>query len=863
MPFLIPLSDVRLADAPLVGWKAATLGELLAAGFPVPPGLCVTTDAFRLAVTDDLRPPAALVVALHDALAALADAATPLAVRSSATLEDLANRSFAGEYTTVLGVLGLDAVVAAVRAVWQSFDAEPNPPAPFPRREGGEVTPPFRGEGMGEGFGAEPTDAMAVLIQPLIAPECAGVAFSVDPVRQRRDRVVVNATWGQGVGVVEGSVSSDTYWLGRADLGIKDQQIVEKTEAIELRGHKLQRVAVAEEKRLVPCLPDPWAERVAQFALAAETTLRYRQDMEWAIAEGQLWVLQSRPLTGLSADLAAVPLFPVAWDQPEDSRRLWQRWEGDDGQPLLPLAEDALRVWEKSGDDGRHFAGHDWLYRGRYVAGHAYFTSLPNPLPAGDRRVRRAALNDLRVRLTQQGITAWEHIGPEMVRATERLAAFDPATADNAALAENLEDAMGVYRRHWSWHGPIMQADRTPFYRAYAALAGLDEEAAYQAGRALLDGEPTPLTRLIDDLYGLAVLAREQPCIAALVAAPPPDVRDHLACLPEAHNFLARLDAFLAVYGDRMGDGYGSQASLAMPTWRERPDTVLCLAAPWLDPALEPPAVARARAQAERDAHLDALVAACPDLDLVQRVQREYAFARRDAAFLEQHNHTIDQLSLGQLRRAALMAGQRLAEQGQLAARDDVFWLRFEEILAALCSVRAEPDGRPNSEQPQELRLRETIEQRQAQYAAWARLEAPAFLGLPDPRLAPRPPATPVAHPHHPPPATHHLTGQGASPGRRAGRARVVSSDVSLPSVAPGDILVAVNCGPRWTPLFPILGGLILDRGSVGQHAAATAREYGIPAVIATTEATRRIQDGDWVVVDGTRGVVELGGSGE
>ncbi len=706
---------------------------------------------------------------------------------------------------------------------------------------------------------------MAVLIQPLIAAECAGVCFSVDPVRRRRDLVVVNAAWGQGVGVVEGSVPSDTLWLRRADLGIETQQLADKSEAVELGEDGLQRRTVPEDQRLIPCLPDAWAERVAQFALAAETALGYRQDIEWAVAEGQVWVLQSRALTGLPPDRAAVPPFPVAWERPEDGRRLWKRWEGDTGGPLLPLAEDALRVWERSGDDGRHFAGHDWLYRGRYVNGHAYFTNLPNPLPRGDRRARRAALRDLQVRLAEQGVTAWEYIGPEMIRATERLAAFDPATADNAALAEHLEDALGVYRRHWSWHGPVMQADRTPFYRAYGALTGLDQAAAYQAGRALLDGEPTPLTRLIDELYGLAGLARDQPRLAALVAAPPPDVLDQLTCLPEAEAFLARLAAFLAVYGDRLGDGYGSQATLAMPTWRERPDEVLRLAAPWLDPALEPPAVARARAQAQRDAHLDALCAACPDPDLAQRVRQTYAFARRDAAFLEQHNHTIDQLSLGQLRRAALLAGQRLADQGQLAAPNDVFWLRFDEVLAALRGEDLPPgkDLTGFDEVPEGGNLSGLIAQRQAQHAAWANLEAPPFLGLPDPQLPARPLAAPAAPTHPPRPAAHLVTGLGASPGRRAGRARVVAPSVHLPNLAPGDILVGVNCGPRWTPLFPILGGLVLDQGAVGQHAVATAREYGVPAVIATGEATRRIQDGDWIVVDGTAGVVEVGAEAE
>jgi len=102
------------------------------------------------------------------------------------------------------------------------------------------------------------------------------------------------------------------------------------------------------------------------------------------------------------------------------------------------------------------------------------------------------------------------------------------------------------------------------------------------------------------------------------------------------------------------------------------------------------------------------------------------------------------------------------------------------------------------------------------------------------------------------------LLGQAASAGRKRGRARVVSDAVVLPDLEPGDVLVAENVGPRWTPLFPILGGLVLDGGALGQHAAATAREYGVPAVIGTGDATRRIPDGAWVTVDGGAGTVDL-----
>jgi pyruvate,water dikinase len=109
--------------------------------------------------------------------------------------------------------------------------------------------------------------------------------------------------------------------------------------------------------------------------------------------------------------------------------------------------------------------------------------------------------------------------------------------------------------------------------------------------------------------------------------------------------------------------------------------------------------------------------------------------------------------------------------------------------------------------------------------------------------------------PHRP---NGRLTGLGASPGLTRGRARLVSINVVLPDLAPGDILVAQNAGPLWTPFFPILGGLVLDQGTFSQHAAATAREYGIPAVIEAGDATRRIPDGAWLSIDGVLGTVEI-----
>ena len=862
--YVVRLKQVDRAGAPQVGTKAATLGTLLRAGFPVPPGLCLTTAAFRRALDQwrdpieavlhehdlrdpagaaaaaghidqllaDLAVPAAVMGAVGQALAAVAAPGAPLAVRSSATAEDTAQASFAGQYRSVLGVRGPDALQAAIVAVWRSF---------------------FRANALAARAahgGLDRDAAMGVLILPLVEAECAGVCLSVDPVQRRRDRAVITAAWGLGPGVVDGSVATDTAWVRREGstegFEVEEQRVVEQVAQIAPHPNGgLHQVPVPGDRRRAACLPASWLERVTQFCVAAEVLLGCPQDVEWAIAGGQVWVLQSRPITALPPEMARVPSFPVTWESEEERRMAWVRYPYPYWRHVLkPLEIDNARDRQAGSREGSLYTGGERSERYKVVNGRLYTCWAPTGQSAGDRRVRRAALADLAARLHRQGTTAWEHWGPEIVKATERLAAFEPDGATGPQLALHLEDARGAFRRHWAIHGSRLDVPRQPLYAAYAAVTGQAPPAVEEAVDRLLEGEETPHTRLIDGLYALACTARALPTVAALVADPPPDALDGLAALPEAATFCAQLQDFLRAFGDRTGVGYGSDATICFPTWREDPALVLRLVAPYLDPEVEPPAVARARAQARREATIDQVCGSRDDPQAVALLRRELAYGRRQAAVMEEHNHYIDQMMSGQLRRAIVAASHWLAAHGALAEAGDVFWLHYDEILTAL------REDTPRS-------LAGTIAARQAQHARWEALEPPPILGIPAARLPARPPlrdeVTPLDQEME-----DRIAGLGASPGRHRGRCRVVPPTVPLPDLSPGEVLVAENLGPRWTPLLPILGGLVLDGGDVGQHHAITAREYGVPAVVGTGNATRRIPDGAWVMVDGTAGIVEL-----
>jgi pyruvate,water dikinase len=270
------------------------------------------------------------------------------------------------------------------------------------------------------------------------------------------------------------------------------------------------------------------------------------------------------------------------------------------------------------------------------------------------------------------------------------------------------------------------------------------------------------------------------------------------------------------------------------------------------------------------------MCAAYGDETAVAEFQRQLTYARQSMVGLENHNHLIEQVAGGQLRLAVMAAAQWLMKQGVLADVEDVFWLTFVEIERAL-------RGNPPSPQPSPMRERESdslplhgggsgwgsaplhtaIKERRAAWEQWAKLVPPPILGIPEAVLPTRPPFADDVNVGEAEMRNGRLTGLGASPGLAEGRACVIAKGASLPDLEPGKILVAQNAGPLWTPYFPQLGGLILEEGSLGQHAAATAREYGIPAVINCHRATQLIEDGAWVKIDGAQGIVEMGSETE
>ena len=307
---LVFFDDERCADVALAGGKGASLARMTALGLPVPPGFVVPADTLEAALADtvaairavlargeegeDLATIAqearALVTAadsggafpaqVREAYARLGDGDgdVPVAVRSSATAEDSEAASFAGQQETYLHVRGAEAIVERVRDCWCSFFTER---ALFYRREKGSLS----------------DLGMAVVIQRMVQPDVSGVMFTMDPTKGRRDRMVVEAVFGLGEGVVSGQLTPDHYVLAR-DGKVKRTRLCAQPYAIvHDPGGGTREEPLPPERGEAPTLSEGDLARLARVGVDLEERLGGPQDIEWALQDGELYVLQSRPVT--------------------------------------------------------------------------------------------------------------------------------------------------------------------------------------------------------------------------------------------------------------------------------------------------------------------------------------------------------------------------------------------------------------------------------------------------------------------------------------------------------------------------------------------------------------------------------------
>lgn len=814
---VVPLGSVGREDIPLAGGKGANLGELVQAGFPVPPGFVISTQAYAgVAETFDIR-------GWHEAgdaesiRNALASAAVPaelrsriesayqdlgggqVAVRSSATAEDLPGAAFAGQQDTYLGVTGADAVVDAVRRCWASLWTD-------------------RAIAYRKRLGIGPADVrIAVVVQSLLDADAAGVLFTADPVTGNRSHTVIDGSPGLGESVVSGLVTPDHFVVG------KDGSILSWTAGLREVVLRPSADGVRPETGAAtgkPILDQAQVAALVRLGTDVQAHFGRPQDIEWVLAGGTLFLVQARPMT-------ALPPPPVRLNaiQKRAASVLL------DYLPVRPYPLD-VTTWWRFGPAGLML---------NIAGGLGIRIDEAGLLPEVDGVVDRFV--PPMPRLTPKALTA-------PVRILSRARRFDPAEwradsryAEYDAAVRRLRSA-DPERMRW---GVLLRVP-SAVAAAITPITGLRADylpgSALAVGRLLglltvlgkrrllgdlLVGAQTRTTDGNDALLNLAALVRDTPSLRAVFSAnDPADIEEQMATLDGADRFRTEFAAFLDEFGHRETV---SPVLASSPTWSERPVVALGVIAVL---SAEGPDRGSPASAAERELLRHPLLAGANRRRLVLRVLER---AREGIRFREDSHFEFLRL-LPPLRSALLEMGRRLSGAGLLAAPGDVFHLRLEELEAI-----ADPARMPSA---QAVRLRSAVRVRAARRDELASVKLLDFSQI------------------YPSPTGGVLVqGSPASTGVATGRVRVILDATAFGTLQSGEILVCPYTNPSWTPLFSRAAAVVVDSGGVASHAAIVAREYGLPAVMGTGTATSVLETGQLVTVDGNTGRVTAAGDGE
>jgi pyruvate,water dikinase len=538
------------------------------------------------------------------------------------------------------------------------------------------------------------------------------------------------------------------------------------------------------------------------------------------------------------------PEFPVVFDDPSDVEHTWERDDMHTPFALAPLAADFILhcIGASFNPYYETFGAQQRIY-GAVWNGWTYFSFRHN-VPEDEHKAlekRWEAVCRSRIPVTR---AFWEDQAlPELKAIFETIHAIPLEDLPGEAAAQAWLDAWTRAHRAWVLHfitimGPYQVLEDLP--DAYATAVGPGRDAEALELIAGIHHELQDVEEGIEALVGLVgtgELAAEIE-VAADEGAPTDEIDlARLRALPGGPRFVDELERFL----DRHGHLGQNHDDLRLASWAEAPRLLLGRVATRLrQPAT--PSREREAALARRADELaeGARAALAGKPDELARFETTLAHAREIGYLTEGHNYWIDRLSQARLRTLAMRAGRRLVREGVLESADDVFFLGRDEVAEAL------RDGTSR---------RELVAERRAAFARHEQLTPPYHVGvIPEappsgdrfdgPRMASTDPDS--------------LQGTGASAGIARGPARITLSQDDFGRIQPGDVIVCPSSNPSWVPVFTIAGGLVTNTGGVLSHAAVVAREFGLPAVVGTGNATTKIRDGRLVEIDGTTGTVRL-----
>ena len=875
-PLILPFSDIRTSDLPLVGGKGANLGEMTHAGFLVPPGFCVTTTAFKefiataqntdklFAELDTIRKgdvdrvrkigervrqtlfelpmPKEIAEAVRISWKDIG-VEYAYAVRSSATAEDLPDASFAGQQDTYLNIIGEEALLDAVHRCWVSLFTD--------RAILYRVQNKFDHRDL----------QLSVVVQRMVISEKSGTLFTVDPLTGHRHTLSMDASFGLGEALVSGFVTPDAYRVDKRTMTIIERQISEKEIAIypEKDGGTRQETLSADQREQTT-LTDNQIFRLAEMGVKIESHYGSPQDIEWAIADGEIYLLQTRPITSL---------YPIeGLKSPNDRLHIYfsmghQQNMTDAMAPLsistmqniIPLGRN-----EKGGSTvlvenaGRMFIDltpvlrHPILHKVALNGISMLDALAPQALRIAMQRPEFKHSNSLSISfstvkiafgffrqlihaLLQRDYTGFlpqvNHMISEYVEETNSKINQAPIGREQVQIM--IDAFQNAARLLLNWAAPLIAGVASTRILPRLGRKWLTPEELDALTLGLPGNVVTEMNLALGDL---ADIARRSPELVELFDLLENDSQlwlEKAAKLDNSTAFLEALDNFLADYGARGP----SEIDLMVPKWYEEPISLLKVIASYLQ---KEEGSHRKQEQKLREARENATEKLLAHIKgLKKRLAKRLIYVIANGSILREH-HKFAVLQVFRIAKEMLkkMATQ-LVETHKLVHPDDIWFLNWYELTQIW-------DAEPG-----------TFDK----LASERRTAFPRYQKITPPLVITSDGEIPIVKYEVADAPEGSLLGNPVSIGVYEGTVHIIH-DPQTETLNPGEILVATFTDPGWTPLFINAGALIMEIGGAMTHGSVVAREYGIPAIVGVRDVMKKLKTGQRVRVDGNRGIVEV-----
>ncbi|MHC4753549.1 MAG: PEP/pyruvate-binding domain-containing protein [Planctomycetota bacterium] len=871
---IVNIKEIQGNDAANVGAKALGLARMKQIGLKVPAGFCVRANAYREHIINsnitsqiinslsqlENANPQTRKKTLTELRKAIIDAPLTndlrqdiknsyhklstefVAVRSSATAEDLPGHSFAGQYETYLGINNPEDCIEAVKKCWASLWTERA--YEYRQKNGFE----------------HPAVNMAVIVQALVKADTSGIIFTADPVNGYKSRIIIEAVSGLGEALVSGMATPDRFIVRKRNLKIISRRIKNRKTEFFKDANKSNQTSN-------PCIDNGTAKKLAKSARKMEIKFSCPQDIEWAIYKNKIYFLQSRPIT-------VIPL-PKSWEE----RQFWSNANVGEIAPdlvtpitwsMMQVALDAifkttfglLRVNRGNNPMADLVAGRVYFNINTIIGAIVGFIPLlHNPetdsLFGGEQgKMMELGLIDMQeedipdlgfsfvkiiLGLPHAIYTIFAHrqkrgeLFLENLRCTnDKLQNMNTSQMTEVELSKHVVTAIMNTFKSWNilyiLTGIVAYANLKKICKKWLAddqstlvnslFAGLDDMDDAKAGL---------------DLWQIALKAHEFAEVKTIILSGDDwqTTQETLTETDEGRDFIKSWDKFMAQHGHHCR----GELELYNPRWVETPNYILFIVRNYIDSIAETDPLKDYNNQSRQRKHL---VEQC-ERQLRNPIKR-WIFncllrKAQQGSILRENwkNEAVRYIAI--LRKILLELAQRLNTKGRIESSDDIFFLKLEEI-------------EPVTQNKADFDFKKIIVQRRAEYEKNKSVMPPkVVIGKFDPDNY-----TPDAVDTN----AEELNGLAVSSGVVTGKARVILKADTEEQVLPGEILIAPFTDPGWTPYFIPAAAIVMDLGGLLSHGSIIAREYGIPAVVNVGQATKIIKTGQTIQVDADRGIVKI-----